>query len=368
MHRPYSFGCKRGGRSTPPSMSRSNTSCIRQATNRPLMLSSKCIGISLTMHLSMVSLLLWMMMMLIPTVKSVDNTFGWRPNGWSLPPVGGTHHTKNQHAWLQQCESVIDLLRGGGGGYDDDWNSGRYGVSQQETEEEEYYSGKDYYNGGGGRGRRSTPSNVYDDYQDYSPAQNSRSNTSNNNNSIIRILKHGDRQIGLALLGSGLALTILGFALFFNRALLRLGNLLFILGVPLTLGPARTLSYFSQKEKIRASTCLTLGIFLVLMGHPTFGIVAEVFGLLNIFGNMFPILMIFLKQLPVVGPMLQQQKRATAKTTSKRRKDEHYDDVEEEEDYYKGDSRGNQPQSQRRNYQNDDYPEETYYDKRGYYQ
>ena len=84
---------------------------------------------------------------------------------------------------------------------------------------------------------------------------------------------------------------------------MRLGNLLFIGGVPMTIGPGRTVGYFLQPRKSRATACLALGIFLVFIGSPVFGIILEIFGLLNLFGNMFPLLMVVMKQMPVVGTL-----------------------------------------------------------------
>ena len=98
---------------------------------------------------------------------------------------------------------------------------------------------------------------------------------------------------------------MLGISLFFNKTLMRLGNLLFIAGVPMTIGPGRTAGYFFQPKKARATGCLALGIILVFFGHPLFGIIFEVFGLLNLFGNMFPIALAILKQTPVIGPVLK---------------------------------------------------------------
>jgi hypothetical protein len=83
-----------------------------------------------------------------------------------------------------------------------------------------------------------------------------------------------------------------------------MGNLLFIAGVPMTLGPSRTAGYFLQAQKLRATACLGLGIFLVLIGSPVLGMALEIFGLLNLFGNMFPVLLAIAKQMPVIGPIL----------------------------------------------------------------
>jgi hypothetical protein len=91
---------------------------------------------------------------------------------------------------------------------------------------------------------------------------------------------------------------MLGISLFFNKALMRLGNLLFMAGVPMTIGPGRTAGYFLQPKKARATGCLALGIVLVFFGHPVIGIALEAFGLMNLFGNMFPFAMGILKQMP----------------------------------------------------------------------
>jgi hypothetical protein len=106
-------------------------------------------------------------------------------------------------------------------------------------------------------------------------------------------------------LGIGAALTILGMSLFFNKTLMRLGNLFFVAGVPMTLGPGRTAGYFFQPKKARATACLALGLFLVFVGWPIIGLLLEGFGLLNLFGNMFPVAMVILKQMPIIGPLLK---------------------------------------------------------------
>jgi Na+/proline symporter len=102
-------------------------------------------------------------------------------------------------------------------------------------------------------------------------------------------------------LGLGAVFTIMGVSLFFNKSLMRLGNLMFIAGVPTTIGPSRTAGYFLRPEKMRAPACLCLGIFLVFVGWPIFGMALEVFGILNLFGNMFPMFWVVFKNLPIVS-------------------------------------------------------------------
>jgi Got1/Sft2-like family len=124
--------------------------------------------------------------------------------------------------------------------------------------------------------------------------------------SMPDLVTKGNRKIGLGLLALGSVFTLLGVSLFFNKTLMRLGNLMFMGGVPMTIGPGRTAGYFFQPKKARATGCLVLGIVLVFVGWPVLGIILEAFGLLNLFGNMFPIFLIMLKQMPIIGPLLKR--------------------------------------------------------------
>lgn len=123
---------------------------------------------------------------------------------------------------------------------------------------------------------------------------------------VLGMLNQPRRSIGLPLLGIGTILTLLGASLLFNKMLMRLGNIALVMGVPLTIGPGRTAGYFFQPNKARATGCLMAGIFLVVIaGWPMLGLLLELFGVLNLFGNMFPVAFAVLKTLPVIGPMLR---------------------------------------------------------------
>lgn len=51
-----------------------------------------------------------------------------------------------------------------------------------------------------------------------------------------------------------------GIVLFFDGPLLALGNILFLTGLPLIIGPTRTFYFFSRKEKWRGTVCFFLGM------------------------------------------------------------------------------------------------------------
>ena len=116
---------------------------------------------------------------------------------------------------------------------------------------------------------------------------------------------------------------------------MRLGNILFVIGVPITIGPGRTIGYFLQPKKARATGCLAFGIFLVLVGHPIIGIAMEIFGLFNLFGNMFPFAMMMLKNLPVVGSLFKGGSGGSS-GSGKRRSSRYEDDRYYEEERYGG--------------------------------
>lgn len=170
---------------------------------------------------------------------------------------------------------------------------------------------------------------------------------------LPQMIKTGNRKIGLPMLGVGAALTLMGISLFFNKTLMRLGNLCFVAGVPMTIGAGRTAGYFLQPKKVRATGCLAFGIFLVFVGWPIFGIILEAFGVLNLFGNMFPVAMAILKTMPVIGPFL----RGSDSASSRRRNDRDRYSGDDDDDYYGGGDGGYYDDGGRGN---DDY-------NRGYY-
>lgn len=227
------------------------------------------------------------------------------------------------------------LCRGGYQGDDDNYYDDRgYGGNN-----DDYYSNEGSYN--------------YDEnhYDDRGPSYDDREKGGRfgpSSFSMPDIIRTGNRKIGLPLLGIGGGLTILGMTLFFNKTLMRLGNLFFVAGVPITLGPGKTAGFFLQPKKARATGCLAAGIMLVFIGWPIFGIVLEGFGLLNLFGNMFPMAFMIMKQMPVIGPLL---KKGDAKKNDKN--DDRYGGGR---DRYNDDDR----------YQNDRY--DDYYNDGGYQQ
>lgn len=148
-------------------------------------------------------------------------------------------------------------------------------------------------------------------------------------------------EIGVALTTFGALFMFLGVILFFDGALLALGNVcvykayrlmnaqlssiqvLFLSGITLIIGPQKTFYFFARKNKLRGTLCFLGGILLVFFKWPFVGFVVEIFGFLNLFGyalpearistllqlkrltsDFFPVILTFLRQLPFIGNAL----------------------------------------------------------------
>ncbi|EIW62906.1 Got1-domain-containing protein [Trametes versicolor FP-101664 SS1] len=112
------------------------------------------------------------------------------------------------------------------------------------------------------------------------------------------------QKIGVALTSFGGLFMLLGVILFFDGALLALGNILFLSGLTLIIGPSKTFYFFARKQKLRGTVCFIGGILLVFFKWPFIGVIVETFGFLNLFGDFFPVILTFLRQLPGIGHVL----------------------------------------------------------------
>ena len=109
---------------------------------------------------------------------------------------------------------------------------------------------------------------------------------------------------------AGGGLTLLGVMLFFQKHLIRLGNILLVAAMPSLVGPSRLMRFVLARK--RAGGVFLLGFVFILWGHPLIGLLVEAFGFLNLFGNLFPI----------VGAMLRPPAAAQHSNTGDGRKKE----------------------------------------------
>ncbi|CAG8516731.1 5048_t:CDS:2 [Acaulospora morrowiae] len=112
------------------------------------------------------------------------------------------------------------------------------------------------------------------------------------------------QKIGVGLTAFGTFFIFLGVMLFFDGGLLAIGNILFLSGITLIIGFNKTLAFFARKNKIRGTLCFFGGFILVFFKWPVLGMFIELFGFLNLFGDFFPVVISFLRRLPVIGNIL----------------------------------------------------------------
>lgn len=113
------------------------------------------------------------------------------------------------------------------------------------------------------------------------------------------------QKIGVGLVGFGVAFLFLGTLFLFDKGLLAIGNILFLSGLAFVIGLERTFRFFFQRHKARGSAAFFGGISLVLLGWPLIGMLVEVYGFIVLFSGFFPVVVNFLRRIPVVGTLLR---------------------------------------------------------------
>ena len=80
---------------------------------------------------------------------------------------------------------------------------------------------------------------------------------------------------------------------------------MFLVGLTLTIGVSRTVRFFSRPDRIRGIVAFFGGVFLVMVRWPIFGMMAQLYGLLYLFGQFLPIAAQSMKETPVIGEIFR---------------------------------------------------------------
>uniref|UniRef100_A0A803VQH8 Golgi transport 1B n=1 Tax=Ficedula albicollis TaxID=59894 RepID=A0A803VQH8_FICAL len=111
-------------------------------------------------------------------------------------------------------------------------------------------------------------------------------------------------EIGMGLTGFGVFFLFFGMILFFDKALLAIGNVLFVAGLSFVIGLERTFRFFFQKHKMKATGFFLGGVLIVLIGWPLIGMILEIYGFFLLFRGFFPVVVGFIRRVPVLGYLL----------------------------------------------------------------
>lgn len=112
------------------------------------------------------------------------------------------------------------------------------------------------------------------------------------------------QKIGVAFCSGGGLFLIGGVMMFFDRAMLAMGNILFLIGLTLIIGTTKTIAFFARSKQWKGTLAFTVGIGLILMRWAFIGFVIELYGILVLFGDFFATIAGFARAIPVVGPYI----------------------------------------------------------------
>lgn len=112
------------------------------------------------------------------------------------------------------------------------------------------------------------------------------------------------QKIGVAFCSGGGLFLFGGVLMFFDRAMLAMGNVLFLIGLVLLIGIPKTVLFFSRRQKLRGSAAFAAGILLILIRWPLTGFLVELYGIFILFGDFFATIAAFAGNIPIVGPYI----------------------------------------------------------------
>ncbi|SGZ46927.1 CIC11C00000000543 [Sungouiella intermedia] len=113
------------------------------------------------------------------------------------------------------------------------------------------------------------------------------------------------QKYGVASTAAGVVFFVLGIMTFFDSSLLAIGNILFVIGVVLIIGPSRAIYFFARPTKIKPTLFFFGGIALILTKHSFIGFIIESIGIMFLFGDFFGTIVLFLRAFPIIGPILK---------------------------------------------------------------
>ena len=116
------------------------------------------------------------------------------------------------------------------------------------------------------------------------------------------------KKIGVGLIIIGLVFYTLGILFFLDRGFLCIGNLSFIMGLVVVVGPQHTVSFFTRKGKLVGSAVFFVGFIMIIIGwflFTTLGFLMQCYGLFLLFRDFIRVIFSYVQTLPVIGPVLR---------------------------------------------------------------
>ena len=103
----------------------------------------------------------------------------------------------------------------------------------------------------------------------------------------------------------------LGILFFFDRALLMLGNILFVCGLCILVGAKETIMFFLRK--IKGSLALLIGLIFIVIKWRFIGGICQLFGLYEFFKAYALQLLSYFEWIPFIGPYITKLRKGSLK-------------------------------------------------------
>ncbi|RFU24635.1 hypothetical protein B7463_g11702, partial [Scytalidium lignicola] len=112
------------------------------------------------------------------------------------------------------------------------------------------------------------------------------------------------QKMGVAFCTGGGFFLIGGVVLFFDRAMLAMGNILFLIGLTIIIGPQKTALFFARRQKLKGTGAFFGGLALILFRWPLIGFLIELYGIFILFGDFLGTIAGFARNIPIIGPYI----------------------------------------------------------------
>lgn len=112
------------------------------------------------------------------------------------------------------------------------------------------------------------------------------------------------QKIGVVFCSGGGFFLVGGVMLFFDRAMLAMGNVLFLIGLTILIGPQKTAVFFARRQKLKGTAAFFGGLTLILLRWPLIGFCVELYGIFILFGDFLGTIAGFARNIPVIGPYI----------------------------------------------------------------
>eukprot|EP00892_Ulva_mutabilis_P009213 jgi/Ulvmu1/6664/UM003_0302.1 len=112
------------------------------------------------------------------------------------------------------------------------------------------------------------------------------------------------RTIGVGLSGLGVFFSFIGILLFLDKALMALGNIMFLSGITLTIGIPSTIKFFTKKKHRIGSACFLGGTAFIILGWALIGLVVQGYGFWRLFAAFIPTVLQYARSIPYVSRVL----------------------------------------------------------------